>query len=83
MNHSSGQIDQHLRDIAQGLNSATDSFLETLINYSGCSLEDAIKVAKFYSKKKMINKTGFGTFSVKHGGYLDKDFILETLESLN
>jgi len=77
------QVSSALKNIAQNLNNATDAFHDTLMDCSGCSLEDAIKVAKFYSKKKMIAKTGFASFSVKHGAYLDKDFILETLESLN
>lgn len=53
------------------------------MKFGGIKEKDAIKVMDFYMKKKLakLDPVG-GTIKVKHGAYLDKEEIQNTLKEL-
>lgn len=66
----------HLHDIAMRSIRAQDNFIEQLQYFGGIDEKQAEGVFAFMQRHKMIKyDAGIGTFNVKHGSYLDRDFI--------
>jgi len=58
------------------------NFVATLERVAGISREDANKVFATYVKHKLVKRdTCNQTWTVKHGGFLERDVILRALEA--
>jgi len=70
-------MEQGFKNMATRIVHAENNFIELLMDFGGINKKLAEKVFQIYRKKKLIKLDAVnGTYTVKHGGYLDKDFIL-------
>jgi len=66
--------------VAERIVRAHIDFIETLMNLSNISREDAVKVKDLYLKNKIAKCDAvIGRISVKHGAFLDKEVILRAV----
>jgi hypothetical protein len=66
----------HLHDIAMRQFAAGDNFIQLLVDFGGITWEQACDVFSFMQRKKMITLDLTNMrYTVKHGSYLDHDFI--------
>lgn len=51
-------------------------FIETVMQFADCTWEEAVKVFEVYQKEKILKYDGVGgRYTVKHGGFFDKDAL--------
>lgn len=68
------------RNMAKRLDNAEDNFVETLRSLGGITKADAEQVFGYYVKRRLVKRDAVnGTYSVKHGSYLDPDVILRAV----
>ena len=71
----------HCQQIAERLESAHANFVANLMDFGKILKEDAEKVLGIYRKMKVIKTDVWaGVISVKHGAFLERDVIANTLE---
>jgi hypothetical protein len=70
------EFSEHAQDIARRELKAIDDFIETLCQFGGIDYVTARAVFDFMRRKKLIKRDlWMGRYNVKHGAYLDRDFI--------
>ena len=70
------------QDMAVRSVNAENNFLDTLVEFGGIDREQAATVFAVYKKARLLNTKevySMGRYRVKHGAFLDRDFILNAL----
>jgi len=66
----------HLKDIARKSIEAEDKLAELFVTIAGITQEQALNLVAFYQRKKLVKLDLCNArLNVKHGAYLDKDYI--------
>jgi len=66
----------HLHNIAMKEFAAGDKFIALVQDFGGVTLDQANGIFEFMRRHKMIKYDGgIGKYSVKHGQYLDREFL--------
>lgn len=70
------------RDIAQRQINAETGFIASIVELAGCTTEQAEKVLRVYRKAKVVKTiVSLGRIEVKHGIFLEKDVLWNTINS--
>lgn len=72
---------EHLQQIAQRIANAEANLTATLVEMGGISEGEAMRVATFYKKEKLVRLDLTNQrYTVKHGGYWERDVIRRAVE---
>lgn len=72
---------QHYKDIAQRIVNAETSFIACMEDEYGLTEDEALRVFNLYMKERIIKIDAvMGSWTVKHGAFLDKETIRKALE---
>jgi len=75
---------KHSEAIAQRLTNSDQWLVEILAETAEISLEDAEKVAAIYKRHKVVKRDAlFGRYLFKHGAFIEKETILNSLSLAN
>ena len=75
---------KHSEAIAQRLANSDKWLVEFLAETAEISLDDAGKVAAIYKKNKVVKRDTFhGRYLFKHGAFIEKKIILNSLSLAN
>ena len=74
--HPLAYAEQGMRDTAQRIVNAENEFVKCLMMFGGITSDQAEHVLRLYIALKMVKLDAVGgRYTVKHGGYFDKDVI--------
>ena len=66
----------HLKQIAQRILNAEDTFAESVMRITGCDVGTAHQVTALYLQEKIATMdAGIGRIRVKHGAFLEQDVL--------
>lgn len=66
--------------VAQRVVNAQTRFTDLMIEISGCTQEQAVKVLEVYKKAKVVKlNVAQGVYDFKHGAFVEKDVILRAI----